>query len=54
MGSKYREELKKNLCILGKSRGNNGGKRELVQKMHGLGYLGFDLVIGLSCIVIFK
>ena len=35
VASKYREELKKNLCIFGKSLGNNGEKRELVQKMHG-------------------
>ena len=34
VGSKYREELKKNLCIFGKSRGNNSGKRELVQNLH--------------------
>ena len=38
VGSKYREELKKNLCIFGKSLGNNGEKRELVQKMHRLDY----------------
>ena len=27
--------------------------RELMQKMHGLGYSGLDLVIGLGCIGIF-
>ncbi len=27
VGSKYREELKKNLCIFGKSLGNNGEKK---------------------------
>lgn len=36
VGSKYREELKKNLCIFGKSWGNNSVKRELVQKLHRL------------------
>ena len=67
VGSKYREELKINLCTFGKSMGNSGGKkwgvasisgetwvkkyldRELVQILHGLGFLGFDVVIRTGC-----
>ena len=39
VGSKYREGLKKNLCIFGKSLGNNGGKKGTSAKTAQVQYL---------------